>query len=420
MLLHRHTLDNGLSVVLHPDPSLPLVAVNLWYHVGSKNERPGRTGLAHLFEHMLFEGSENVGPSRHFHHLQLVGGVCNGSTSKDRTNYYETVPAEHLDLALWLEADRMGFLLPALTDAKLDTQRQVVLNERLQRVDNQPYGRASERIFELLYPAGHPYRWPVIGYREDVAAATLDELRGFFATYYRPNNAVLTLAGDFEAGPALEAVERYFGPIPAGPRPPRPILEAGPERTAEARETVEDDVQLPRLLVAYPAPALGDPDWLAADLFSTALADGKSSPLYKDLVRERQMAQSVSAYVYEHELPGCFLVVASARPGVALEALEERLFELLEEARESPVAPADLERAKNRTQVFHASQLQQLDQRADRLSQLALYFDDPALLATEIERVQAVTAEDLQGFARRWLDPRRRAVVSVVPRKSAA
>ncbi len=420
MLLHRHTLDNGLRVVLHPDRSLPLAAVNLWYQVGSKNERPGKTGLAHLFEHMLFEGSEHVGPGQHFRHLQRVGAVSNGSTSRDRTNYHETLPAEHLELALWLESDRLGFLLPALTADKLETQRQVVINERLQRVDNQPYGRASERIFELLYPAEHPYRWPVLGYREDVAAATLDDLRDFFTTYYRPNNAVLTVAGDFEAGEALAAVERYFGPIPAGPPPPRPSLAGVAERTSEARETLEDEVQLPRLMMAYPAPAFGDPEWLAADLFAMALADGKSSPLHKDLVHQRQIAQSVSAYVYEHELPGCFLIVASARPGVAVEALEERLSELLEEARTHPPAAADLERAKNRTQVFIASQLQQLDQRADRLSQLATWFDDPGLLATEMERVQALAAEDLHRFARRWLDPERRAVVTVVPRRRVA
>src|ERR1700687_650320 len=219
----RHTLANGLRVILHPDRSLPLVAINLWYHVGSKNERPGRTGFAHLFEHMLSQASERVGPNDHFRYVQQVGGVANGSTWYDRTNYYETLPAHQLDLGLWLESDRMGFLLPAITAENLETQRQVVMNERRQRIENQPYGLASERLRELLYPVDHPYHWPVIGYMDDIAAATLDEVRTFFRTYYAPNNAVLTLAGDFEPGAALERVDAWFGEIPAGPPvPPLP------------------------------------------------------------------------------------------------------------------------------------------------------------------------------------------------------
>src|SRR5262245_59109840 len=213
----RHTLDNGLQVVLHRDPSLPLVTINLWYHVGSKNERPGRTGFAHLFEHMLFQGSQHVGTNDHFRFVQQIGGVANGSTWYDRTNYYETLPGHHLDLGLWLESDRMGFLLPAITEQNLENQRFVVMNERRQRVDNQPYGRAGERLHELLFPPDHPYHWPVIGFMEDIAAATLPEVREFFRTYYAPNNAVLTLAGDIEPERALAAVARYFGEIPSGP-----------------------------------------------------------------------------------------------------------------------------------------------------------------------------------------------------------
>jgi zinc protease len=203
----RHRLDNGLDVVLHQDTSLPLVTIDLWYHVGSKNERPGRTGFAHLFEHMLFQGSQNVGTNDHFRFVQQIGGVANGSTWYDRTNYYETLPAHHLELGLWLESDRMGFLLPAITEQNLENQRDVIMNERRQRVDNQPYGRAGERLHELLFPPDHPYHWPVIGYMEDIAAATLEEVREFFRTYYAPSNAVLTLAGDFEPSRALAAVE---------------------------------------------------------------------------------------------------------------------------------------------------------------------------------------------------------------------
>ncbi|HVR99248.1 MAG TPA: pitrilysin family protein, partial [Thermoanaerobaculia bacterium] len=244
----RHSLPNGLRVVLHPDSSLPLVTVNLWYHVGSKNERPGRTGFAHLFEHMLFQGSQHVGTNEHFRHVQQVGGVANGSTWYDRTNYYETLPASHLDLGLWLEADRMGWLLPAMTAEKLEMQRQVVMNERRQRIENQPYGLAGERLRELLYPPDHPYHWPVIGYMDDIAAATLDEVQAFFRTYYAPNNAVLTLAGDFDPEDALRKVEAWFGEIPAGPPVPpvsAPLAPLGGER----REVIEDDVRLPRIYI---------------------------------------------------------------------------------------------------------------------------------------------------------------------------
>src|SRR5258706_6757824 len=221
-----HRLANGLRVVLHRNAALPLVAVNLWYHVGSKNERPGRTGFAHLFEHMLFQGSEHVATHDHFRLLQQVGGVANGSTWYDRTNYYETLPSHQLDLGLWLESDRMGFFLPALTQENLDTQRDVVMNERRQRIENQPYGQAGERLHELLYPADHPYHWPVIGYMEDIAAATLEEVQAFFRTYYTPSNAVLTLAGDFDPEAALDRVEAWFGNIPAGPPWPPVIVPA--------------------------------------------------------------------------------------------------------------------------------------------------------------------------------------------------
>ncbi|NJL29146.1 MAG: insulinase family protein [Thermoanaerobaculia bacterium] len=233
--LRRATLPNGLRVVLHRDPELPLVSQSLWYHVGSKNERPGRTGFAHLFEHMLFQGSAHVGTNDHFRHLQQAGGVGNGSTWFDRTNYYCTLPSEHLELGLWLESDRMGWLLPALTQQKLDTQREVVMNERRQRFDNQPYGRAFERLHELLYPDDHPYRWPVIGYLDDIAAATLEDVRSFFTTYYVPCNAVLALAGDIDEDRALELVETYFGEIPAADPPPRPTCREPSSRASGAR-----------------------------------------------------------------------------------------------------------------------------------------------------------------------------------------
>ncbi|HET9228316.1 MAG TPA: pitrilysin family protein, partial [Thermoanaerobaculia bacterium] len=295
----RATLSNGLRVVLHPDRSLPLITVNLWYHVGSKNERPGRTGFAHLFEHMLFQGSEHVPANEHFRYLQQVGGVANGSTWYDRTNYFETLPSNNLDLGLWLESDRMGFLLPALTEESMETQRNVVMNERRQRVDNQPYGRATETMYSLLFPPDHPYSWPVIGYMEDIAAATLEEVRQFFRTYYAPNNAVLTLAGDLDPSEALKRVEAWFGDIPPGPPLPpiSPIAGSPPPIGGEKRAVLEDDVRLPRVYVGVRAPAYGERGWYAGDLLSAVLTGGKSSVLYRDLVYERHIAQDVAAWI---------------------------------------------------------------------------------------------------------------------------
>jgi zinc protease len=411
----RHTLSNGLRVILHRDSRLPLVAVNLWYHVGSKNERPGRTGFAHLFEHMLFQGSQHVGTNEHFRFIQLVGGVANGSTWYDRTNYYEVLPAHTLDLGLWLESDRMGFLLPALTQENLDTQRDVVMNERRQRVENQPYGLAGERIHELLYPPDHPYHWPVIGYMEDIAAATLEDVQTFFRTYYTPNNAVLTLAGDFEPEAALERIETWFGQVPAGPPVPK-ISAPLPPLGSERREILEDNVRLPRIYLAFRAPAYGKRLWYAADLLCAALAGGKSSPLYQDLVYDRQIAQDVGAYVNPYEEVATCMVIATARPGVAAETLEEALSAHLKRAAQEPPPPEDLERARNRVLTELYSGLQKLDNRADLFSQFTTYFDDPGLVEGEADRYEQLTDDDLVEYARTYWPESERAVVTVVPK----
>jgi zinc protease len=421
----RHTLANGLRVVLHPDRSLPLVAINLWYHVGSKNERPGRTGFAHLFEHMLFQGSAHVGTNDHFRWVQQVGGVANGSTWYDRTNYYETLPAHQLDLGLWLESDRMGFLLPAITAENLETQRQVVMNERRQRIENQPYGLAGERLRELLYPPDHPYHWPVIGYMDDIAAATLDEVREFFRTYYAPNNAVLTLAGDFEPGAALERIEAWFGEIPAGP--PVPALPALvheppplPANDAERRLLLEDDVRLPRIYLACRTPAFGERLWYAADLLAVVLATGKSSRLYRDLVYERQVAQDVYAYVDPFEAVGDFMVIATLRPGVEPAAVEALIHDHLARAAGEPPTADELAGARSRTLTDYWSALELLTNRADSFSQYTTYFDDPGRLAGEAERYRGVAAEELQELAAGYLGPDARVTVTVVPKASAA
>lgn len=413
--IRQHTLDNGLRVVLQPDPSLPLVAINLWYHVGSKNERPGRTGFAHLFEHMLFQGSEHVGTNDHFRYVQETGGVANGSTWYDRTNYYETLPANHLEMGLWLEADRMGYLLPALDQAKLENQRAVVMNERRQRVDNQPYGRAMERIHELLYPPDHPYHWPVIGYMEDIAAATLEEVEEFFRTYYVPDNAVLSLVGDFESDAAVAAIERYFGELSRG----RGLDEVTAEPLAvseERRDILRDDVQLARIYLAFSAPALREADWYAADLLTTVLAGGKSSPLYKDLVYSREVAQDVAAFVLPLELGSTLMVVATVKPDIQPSEVEKVIQGHLLRTTDGP-AEEDLERALNRVLTAHHHGLQSFEQRADLLSLYATYFSDPLRIEREMENYERLTSEDLARFGSTRLGSDNRVVLHVVPKE---
>ena len=394
MKLQRFQLDNGLRIVLHEDHRLPLVTVNLWYHVGSKNERPGRTGFAHLFEHMLFQGSQNVGTNDHFHYVQQVGGVANGSTWFDRTNYFETLPAAQLELGLWLESDRMGFLLPAMTEEKLENQRSVVMNERRQRVDNQPYGRAGERLHELLYPEQHPYHWPVIGYMEDIEAATLDDVSEFFRTYYTPNNAVLTLAGALEPDAALAQIRRYFDDIPPGPAL-EPVAAGAPPPGPARLELLEDDVQLPRLYLAHVVPAYGQPEWYAASLLASVLTDGKASRLHHRLVYERQIAQNASGYVLPTEECATLGLVVTGKPGQDIAAVEAAVLEELELLRERGIGDDELERARAGVLTeFHIGH-QQLDHRADLLSRAVTFFDDPAHAAEEPNRYREVTTDDL-------------------------
>ncbi|MFP5284972.1 MAG: M16 family metallopeptidase, partial [Thermoanaerobaculia bacterium] len=324
----------------------------------------------------------------------------------------------HLDLGLWLESDRMGFFLPALTQESLDTQRNVVMNERRQRVDNQPYGRATERLHELLYPGDHPYHWPVIGYMDDIAAATLEDVREFFRTYYAPNNAVLTLAGDLDPEAALQRVEAWFGEIPAGPPVPpvsAPLSPLGGER----REVLEDDVSLPRLYLGFRSPAYGERGWYAADLLAGVFSGGKSSVLYRDLVYERQLAQEVAAWVSPYEAVATFMIVATAKPGVAIETLERAVLEHVERAAAAPPDAVDFERSRNRMLTELYSGLQKLDNRADLFSQFTTYFDDPAGVAAEADRYLEIEPRELSDHASRWMTEAERVVLTVVPRRAS-
>jgi zinc protease len=418
--VERHRLANGLDVLLHVDRRLPLVAIDLWYHVGSRDERPGRTGLAHLFEHMLFQGSAHVGVNDHFRLVQQVGGVANGSTWYDRTNYYETLPAHALELGLWLESDRMGFLLEALTDEKLETQRSVVRNERRQRVDNAPYGRAAEVLFAQLYPGGHPYGWPVIGTDADIQAATRSDVEGFFRTYYRPSNAVLALAGDFDPARALELVERAFGDLPAGAPPPRPTATAAAElaNRDNATRILKDRVGLERVYFGFAVPSVLAPDWNRLAVFTEALSGGKSSPLQQQMVFDLELAQDLSAYLYPTELAATWLLVATARPGVSGERLEAELLERLASASSGgsgTLGDGDYERARKRLLAGALADFETVDRKAEQMCQGATYFGDPRRALDDMTTIASLTPDEVGRCAARWLAPERRVGVRVVP-----
>ena len=414
-------LENGLLVSLSEDHTAPLVAVNLWYHVGSANEREGRTGFAHLFEHMLFQGSAPVEANEHFELIQRAGGTLNGSTWLDRTNYFETVPSNQLALALWLEADRMGQLLPAMTQQKLDTQRDVVMNERRWSVDNQPYGTWWERLPALAYPPEHPFHHSLIGSFEDLAAAELDDVAQFFATYYTPDNAVLSIAGDFDPAEARALVERFFGVIPRGRgRPPLPDMSLPPRFGEWKRAIVPDAVMLPRLFLAFRIPPFGTAEHDAASIAGAVLGLKKGSRLYRALVRQRQVASEISAFTFDLA-KGSDLLVAdvTARPEISGEALEQEVAREIDDLRSSGVSQDELERAIALTETQLVVSMQSAGERADRLSLFATYFGDPSLANEQVERYRAVTRDRVNSFIAAHLGEDNRASLLDVPRDPA-
>ena len=417
--IEDYRLDNGLRVVLNEDHSAPLVAVNLWYHVGSKNERVGRTGFAHLFEHMLFSGSEHVGNNEHFRYVQSVGGVLNGTTFFDRTNYFETLPSNYLALGLWLESDRMGFFLPALTQEKLDIQREVVKEERRQRYDNVPYGTAFERLLRLAYPPDYPYHWPTIGSMADLEAASLDDIREFFTTWYRPDNATLTIVGDFVPDEAKRLVEQYFADIPAGGSVP-PFTAQRTPNGHEVRETFPSRVQLPRIYRLYHLPKMGEHDWFAAELLTYVLAADKASRLDRVLVHEKQIAQDVSTYVLATEATGILMMHATAREGVQIEEIESVIDEEVARLSAGGVTEDELTRARNRAEIEFGHQVATFDSRADLLGMFSTYFGDPALIHRWLDSYRAATADDLAHVARKYMIPETRVTSLFVPERSAA
>ena len=413
-------LPNGLSVVLSEDHTAPIVAVNLWYHVGSANERVGRTGFAHLFEHMLFQGSADVGANEHFELIQRAGGTLNGSTWLDRTNYYETVPSNQLELAIWLEANRMGYLLPAMTQQKLDTQRDVVQNERRWSMDNQPYGTWWEKLPALAFPDTHPFHHSLIGSMADLDAASLDDIARFFTTYYTPDNAVLSIAGDFDPADARAMIARHFGSIPRGAgKPALPDMSVPASYGKPLREVVQDDVMLRRLFVASRSPAFGTDDYYAASVTSAILGLKKGSRLHRVLVRERQVAAEATAFTYDlAKGSDLFVVDVTARPETTLAQLEEAVHGELDRLQADGVTPDEVERAVALVETDLIAALQSAGDRADRLSMFATYFGDPSLVNEQAERYRAVSAERVNAFARARLGRENRASLIYVPRET--
>jgi len=411
------TLSNGLKVMLSPEHRLPLVAVNLWYHVGPANEEPGRTGFAHLFEHMMFQCSKHVPCDSHLKLIESVGGDVNGTTDFDRTNYFETVPSNQLELALWLESDRMGYLLDKLDQEALANQQDVVRNERRQSVENQPYGLAEEVLYQTIYPKGHPYYGVVIGSHEDIQAAKLDDVKKFFKQYYAPNNAGLAIVGDFDPAQTKKLVEKYFGTFKRGPAVPA-ITATTPKITAERRKTVPSRVELPRVYMAWLTSPIFKPGDAEADLTSIILGGGRSSRLFKKLVYEKQIAQNVTASQQSLLLGSVFQIEATARPGHTAEELEKAIDEELNTFRTAPPDASEVQRARNTIETNIIGGLESpggFGGVADRLNSYNHFLGTPDYLQKDIQRYDAVTPAAIQTFARDQLQANARVVLYAVP-----
>ena len=415
--IETFSLDNGLFVTLSQDRTAPIVAVNLWYHVGSANERPGRTGFAHLFEHMLFQGSEHVGSDEHFELIQRAGGTLNGSTWLERTNYYETLPSNQLGIALWLEADRMGALLPAMTQAKLDMQRDVVKNERRWSIDNQPYGTWFERLSALTFPESHPFHHSLMGSMEDLSAASLDDVKQFFRTFYTPDNAVLSIAGDFDPREARQLVEQYFGKIPRGEgRPPLIGTELPPTFAQPVRLVVKDNVALPRLYLAFRSPVFGSDHYYAASVTSAILGMRRGSRLHRSLVRERQVAADAAAFTFDLAKGSDILVAdVTGRPETSPERLEEEVNREIDTFMERGASQQEVDRAIALIETDMVTAMQSAGERADRLSMFATFFGEPGELNEQSAKYHAVAVDSVNEFVATRLGRDNRASLLFVP-----
>ncbi len=410
----KYTLPNGLEVILSEDHSTPIISVNTWYHVGSADERAGRTGLAHLFEHLMFMGSEHVPNGVFDKELEAAGGDNNASTAEDRTNYYEDIPSNALPLALWLDSDRMGFLLPTMDKAKVDLQREVVKNERRQGVENAPYGIANEIIVAGLYPKGHPYSWPVIGSMTDLSAASVDDVKNFFRTYYAPNNATLAIAGDFDPIKTKALVKEYFGSIPRGPAlPPRPNV-APVVLPRDTFLVAEDRVQLPRAFYEWPSPKEFSKDDAPLDVLAAILASDKNSRLYKRLVYDMQVVQTVRASQQSARLASTFEIDVTPKPGQSLGAIDKVINEEVNRLMTEAVTDRELARAKNSYRSSFLNRIASVHGKADLLNRYNYLTGTPDYVQKDAVRYDAVTREDVQRVARMYLG-QHKLVLTIVP-----
>ncbi len=408
------TLENGLNVILHRDASTPLISTNIWYHVGSAYEKPGRTGFAHLFEHLMFEGSKHVPEGKIDEWFESVGGSPNGSTTNDRTNYMQTFSRNGLELALFIESDRMGFLLDAMTPEKVDGQREVVKNERRQSYENRPYGLAWETLSKNLYPPDFPYHWPVIGSMEDLSAATYEDVVSFFKTYYTPNNASLVIAGDIDLETTPALVEKWFGEIPAGPKV-RPLYAPPPALDVEKRLVMEDRVQLPRLYMTWITPPAYQPGNPVADLVAELLAGGKNGRLYERLVYDLQIAQDVFAFQDAKKLSSEVYIIATARSGHTLDELRAVIDEEIARLAVEPPTEREMGRVVNQYETTFLESLEMLAQKADQFNAYFYYTRNPDYFNEDLSRLKALSPNDVSAFVQTYLRPDRRVVLSIVP-----
>jgi len=407
-------LPNGLTVILHRDTTTPTIATNIWYHVGSSHEKPGRTGFAHLFEHIMFEGSKNVPEGKIDEWFAEVGGAPNGSTTTDRTNYMQSFASNALDMALHIESDRMGWLLEAMSPASVDGQRDIVKNERRQSYDNRPYGLADQVITEALYPSTHPYSWPVIGYMDHLSAAAYQDVVDFFRTYYAPNNASLAIAGDIDMAEAKRLATKWFAGIPGGAAVPE--LEATPPViNVQQRLLLEDRVQLPRLYLTWLSPrAYGEGD-AAMDALAQLLTGGKNSRLYQRLVYDMQIADDVRAFQGGARLNGEFRIMATARAGHTLAEINDVIMEEIARVQATPPDAREVGRILNQNEIAFLERLERVATKADMLNEYLFHTGDPEYFEEDLERYRALTPAALSDVARRWLQPQSAIVLSVVP-----
>ncbi len=395
-------LKNGLEYILYQDKTIPLVAVNIWYKVGSAFEKKGKTGLAHFFEHMMFQGSENVPKEMHFRLIQEAGGTLNGSTTTDRTNYYEKLPANSLELALWLESDRMGYLLPALTQEKLDNQKEVVKNERLERYENQPYGLAWELLVTNLYPENHPYSWSTIGFLKDIESYSLDDVSNFFRKYYSPDNATIVIAGDFENDNAINLLEKYFEPIPSFNS-----IETVSTNFVSLEKNIDiehrDNVQLDRIHLAWPTDFIFGNDDAALEVAADILSGSKNSRLYKKLVFDLQISQDVMAYQHSGKFGGHFMIISTAREGVSLDQIKQVIFDEINDIIVKGIQTKELEKSKNGIKANFVYSMQNLDTVADYLNHYNFYLNKPSSFQFDLNRYNLVDENMIRESVKKYL-----------------